>query len=114
VVSLVYLIVAVVQTDGINGRRLGFFAFAVIASNGITVLTQVVFVLLNQFMYSVVSSMLFCSIHITIASMTIFLLHSGGTPEYIEIPKADDVGPMVLDADKASDDGNDEEEDEEE
>jgi hypothetical protein len=112
-VSLIYLIVAAVQNDGVNVRRLWFFGFAVIATGGVTLLTQVCFLLLNKYMYSVLSSMLFCSIHITVASMAIFLLHSGGGPEYTEMPKADDPGSMVLDADQATDD-DDEEEDEDE
>jgi hypothetical protein len=111
-VSVIYLIVAAIQNDGINVRRLWFFGFAVIATGGVTLLTQVCFVLLNKYMYSVLSSMLFCSIHITVASMAIFLLHSGGGPEYTEMPKVDEHGPMVLD--QVSDDGDDDEEDDDE
>jgi hypothetical protein len=114
VVSLIYLIVAAIQNDGINSRRVWFFAFAVVATGGITILTQVVFVLFNKYLYSVLSSMLFCSVHITVASMAIFLLHSGGGPEYTEMPKSADNESMVLDADQASDDDDEEDEDDEE
>jgi hypothetical protein len=105
-ISVVYLIVAVIQNDGINTRRLCFFALAVIATDVITIVTQVIFVLLDKFMYTAFGSILFCSIHITVASMSIFLLHSGGSSEYIEMPKYDAVDPMVLDPDQETDNGD--------
>jgi hypothetical protein len=113
-VWLIYSIVTCMQNDMVNTRRVAFFAFAVIATDGIPIITQTVFVLLNKFMYSVLSSMLFCSIHITVESMEIFLLHSGGGPEYTGLPKADEARPMVLDADQVTDYGDDEEDDDDE
>jgi hypothetical protein len=119
VCSVVYLILAVLQNDGVNSRRIGFFSFAVLTTSAVTILTHVVFVVLNKYMYSVMPSMLFSSIHITVASMCIFLLHCGGGPEYKEMDTKDDQGPGIMDVEVRSDDddevdGDDEEEDAEE
>jgi hypothetical protein len=118
VVSVVYLIICTIQNDGVNARRVGFMAFAVLVTTSVTILTHVVFVLLNKFMYSVMPSILFASTHVTVASMSIFLLHYGGGPEYREFdPSKADAGAMVIDVDQITDDedeGDDKEEEDEE
>jgi hypothetical protein len=114
VFSTVYLVLAVIQNDGVNSRRIGFFSFAVLTTSGVTVLTHIVFVILNTRMYSVMPPILFCSIHITVASMCIFLLHYGGGPEYREMNTKDDQGPMVIDVVAQSDDEGDEDDEEDE
>jgi hypothetical protein len=66
-------------------------------------------------MYSVVPSLLFCSIHVTVASTIIFLLHSGGGLEYTEFdPTKAEAAAMVIDVDQITDDEEDGEEDGEE
>jgi hypothetical protein len=56
--------------------------------------------------------MLFVSTHITVASMSIFLLHCGGGPEDTEFdPSKADAAAMVIDVDQITDEGDDEEED---
>jgi hypothetical protein len=107
VCSVLYLILAALQNDGVNSRRLGFFSFAALATSAVTILTQIVFVVLNKYMYSVMPSMLFCSIHITVASMCLFLLHCGGGPEYVEMDTKDDLGPGTMDVEVRSDDEDD-------
>jgi hypothetical protein len=112
--STLYLVIAIIQNDGAHTRRIAFFSFAVLVTSFLTVLTHIVFVMLNKYMYSVMSAMLFCSTHITIASMCIFMLHCGGGPEYKEMNTKDDQGPMVIDiVAQSDDDGDDDEEDDE-
>jgi hypothetical protein len=110
VISVVYLLLAVIQNDGVSSRRIGFFLFAVLTTSAVTFLTQVVFVVLNKHMYSVMPSMLFCSIRVTVALMCIFLLHCGGGPEYKEMGTKDDPGPDIMDVEVRSDDDDDDEE----
>jgi hypothetical protein len=84
-VSLLYLLVAVAMNDAATVRRLWFFGLSVVVTGAVTVVTQIVFVVQNWFMYSVVPTMAFASVHVMFAAMTVFLLHSGGEPEYKDL-----------------------------
>jgi hypothetical protein len=81
-ISVIYLIVAAIGNDFTSPRRLVFFGGSVLATGLVTGVTQVLFVVNQWFMYSLVPSMLFASVHVTFAAMTLFLMHLGGGPEY--------------------------------
>jgi hypothetical protein len=90
VASAVYLIVCAIQ-NGLNARRVGFVAFAVLS---MTSVIHLVFVLLNKFM-------LFALTHVTVALMIVFLLHCGGAPKYTEFdPSKADTGATVINIDQ--------------
>jgi hypothetical protein len=77
VFSMLFLVVVAVANDGFNMRRVAFFGFAVILSNAATVVAHVWFVVLNFRMFTPVPDLLFDSVHVCLAGMTVFMLHSG-------------------------------------
>ncbi|OHT08851.1 hypothetical protein TRFO_22518 [Tritrichomonas foetus] len=120
ILSIAYLIVAAIQNDGANPRRLLFFAIVVVLTALTTAIAQTYFVLTSTLMFSVIPQMLCSAIYITCAAFSLYLLHPGGGPEYRQVGEGkDDVEPMVLDVQQMSDGDDaelddDEEEDEEE
>lgn len=86
--GLVWCILAWVSNQGANPRRMGYFAFVFCLGSVATLVLNGLCVVKNWGMYSVVREMLFISVQITIASITMFLLHSGGGPEYLEVGEA--------------------------
>jgi hypothetical protein len=106
-------IVAAIKNEGTNVRRLIFLGIAVFSIIGVTLVTQVCAVLANKYMCTLIPEMSCSSTHVTFAAIALFLLHSGGGPEYKSIPdQAKEEQPMMIE--EASDGTGTDDEDEEE
>jgi hypothetical protein len=111
-----YVVAAAVMNDGVSPRRVIFFGIVAAVTAAVTVITHIIFVVRNINMYSVMPSILFGSIHLTAAALSIFMLHGGVGPEYAEFNPSKAAGPeMVIELDRLSDteDDDSEEEDDE-
>jgi hypothetical protein len=75
---------AVIGNDGLNLRRLVFFAISVFATDAVTVVTHVVFVIMNVNLFTVSNDLLCDSVHLWFGGMALFLLHPAG-PEYSQM-----------------------------
>jgi hypothetical protein len=107
IIALVYLIIAGVSNDGLNTRRLFFFGFSVISTVFVTLLSDVCLLFTNVWMYSVKPSLLATSIMTTLAALTLFLLHTGGGPEYVGLDKVKESDHQIIEIDQISEDGAD-------
>jgi hypothetical protein len=108
-VSLAYTAVTVVTNNGVNVRKVCFFSVSVIVTSFTTFLTDVYFVWRGQHVNSVFPQMVSAAVHMSLAAMTIFLLHSAGGPEYEDLEWR--RGSVVLDIERESDHGENEESD---
>jgi hypothetical protein len=111
-----YTVVAFLANDGINAKRMQFFAFAV----GMTVLmlmfTTMFCVFTNFWMYTVRPALLYHATIATLAAFSIFVLHTGAETEYEGLDKVAEGENHVIEIDQISDgagrgNGGDEEED---
>jgi hypothetical protein len=101
VASVVVCIHAAVRNEGASFRRLVLFASALIATDAVTILTQVFFVATNLYMQSVFPHILYLSIHASAASSLLYFMRSERRQEY----KVIDVdGDDVLEVDSGSSD----------
>lgn len=98
--SMISAGITVCKSDGMNSRRLGLVTLSVVVTGMITFVTHVVFVVTHTLMYSVIPSILFCSVHATFTSFFLFLLHCGSDRQYNMLGGGDDnsqsldLGPL--------------------
>jgi uncharacterized membrane protein len=120
--SVIHVVIAIIQNAGANTRRIVFFGISLAVTGVVTGICQIYFVLVNKNMYSVVPQMLLSSVHVTLAAITLFLLHSSSGAEYrpMDDSKQQQEAGMILDINDPDDDDeedagddDDEEEDEE-
>jgi hypothetical protein len=102
---IIYFIVAALGNDGINARRLGYFGFSVFATACVLLFSDGFCVFANLWMYTAKPSLFAQSIIATLAALTLFLLHSGGGPEYVGLDKVKDADQQVIEIDQISEDG---------
>jgi hypothetical protein len=88
-VGCVWLALACYQNAGQNDRRLGFFGFSFATCEGTAIFSRVVAVLKDG-CASPAGAMLFASTHVTLAAMTLYLMHSDGGPEYSPVDEGSD------------------------
>jgi hypothetical protein len=105
VASAVYWIVAWTQHGPANRQRVTFFGIVLVISGIATFVTQIVFVLINLCLYSVVPMMVMLSAHVVVAaSMCLSLMQVVGGKEYTEFePMKGQEPTQVLDVDQLSD-----------
>jgi hypothetical protein len=102
-IALIYLLAAVLRNDGVNARRVFFFGFSVVATVLMSLITDVGFLYANIWMYSIRPLLLSNSLTVTLTSLTLFLLHTGGGPEYVGIDKAEGQDNHTMEIDQLSD-----------
>jgi hypothetical protein len=98
-----YTIVAYRANDGFTTRRIPFFAF----SAGFTVLvllfSDVICLYTGFWMYTVKPILFVYSGVGTLAALTLYLLHTGGSPEYFGLDKVKDTAHVIELAQKSDD-----------
>jgi hypothetical protein len=98
--SMVYLLIAIVMHDQGAHRRLWLFGLSVFVTDAATLVVEVILVVTNMWTDSIAPQMLFAVAHATMAAMTLFLMHSGGDPEYKSI--GENAASIELGIDEAS------------
>jgi hypothetical protein len=81
-VLFVYLLVAAAMNGGQNVRRVWFATISSVVTGAATGVTQIVLVRAKLWMYSIVPELLFRSVYVVMAGLTLFLFHSAGEREY--------------------------------
>jgi hypothetical protein len=79
--------VAAAATKSENVRRLWFFGGSAALTGAATVVVRGVFVVMDWWTCSRVPQIAFASVHVAIAAVTLFLMHSDQGPEYKEFDK---------------------------
>ena len=111
---IAFFIVAAIQNQGTNPRRLVLFGVAVFTTAITSLITQVYFPLAGLFTTTYAPSLLYISTCVTNAAFEIFMLHCGSGIEYDKMDSLkDDQQPMVIDIEQITDDDNDDDDDEE-
>jgi hypothetical protein len=97
VLSLIYLLFAIVQSDGTNNRRLWFWGASLFVTNFLTFLCHVVSFEWPFAALTAAPKLVFASVHAAFASMAIYLLHSASESEYtvFDPAKAGENGLML-------------------
>jgi hypothetical protein len=104
VIILIYTVAAFLENDGANTIRLGYFAFSVVLTVILSLFSGVFCVYANFWMYTVKPPLLMKSILETLTALTLFLLHTGGDPEYEGLDKTKETA-QVIEIDQISPEG---------
>jgi hypothetical protein len=95
-ISLLFLIIAGLSNT-VSGRRLFLLGLSVILTNVVTFITKVYFVVQNCPVSCLMPQQLYISVHIIMAAMAIFFLHSNGNRYQAEYSKPAMDDDMELD-----------------
>jgi hypothetical protein len=121
VIVLTYAVTAFVLNDGLNPRRVAYFGASAVVTVIVLLFTRVLCVYANFWLYSVKPPLLEQATTATFAAMSLFLMHTGGGPEYVGLDKVKETDQQVIEIDQISGDAvvvgkgaDDEEEDDNE
>jgi hypothetical protein len=112
IISMVYITIAIVKSDRTVTRRVVFFVCSILGSGVVTLIIKVLFVLrFHEFMFSIVSSIVYMGVHVTFGAIGLFMMYSMGNIEYEDLDgKMPEKGNTELEIEQLSDDENKEEE----
>jgi hypothetical protein len=109
IVAVIYLIATIIQNEGGNPRRLGLIGSSLICVL-IGILFSDIFCVLSGYLIdTIIPNLLIATIHMTFASIIIFLLHTGGGQPYDTIVDQE-KNQMTVDFERRSDDDDEEDE----